>query len=355
MSSPESRRPLLPQTPPPWPLWEQLIRRDPGGRGVASFMHNGQPLGYGDLESAAVDLAASARRVAIVTGFCIVDADPPAAETDGPPGALFLARALGELGVDVVLASDAYGVPLLAAGLALWKLAPPRCDVVEMPIDVAGATAWTDAFLDAQLARGLTHVVAIERAGPSHTVESVRRREGSEISDQFAREVPPEHRDAHHNMRGVAIDRVTAPTGRIFERIAERRLNVSTIGVGDGGNELGMGKFPWTVLREAIRIGPSACTACRVAADHTVVAGVSNWGAYALAFAVAALRGKSALTAKWTAAEQRRLIEHLVAAGAVDGVRKQRTASVDGLGLNAYLDVFEALRESTLRCAAPQP
>src|SRR5262245_503732 len=45
-------------------------------------------------------------RLAVVTGFTIPGTDPPCGETDGPLGALFLARALAPLGIGVALASD---------------------------------------------------------------------------------------------------------------------------------------------------------------------------------------------------------------------------------------------------------
>src|SRR5437763_15965304 len=105
-----------------WPRVEQLIRHDPGGRGVASYLHNRQPLLAGHLQAAANDLSRSAKAVAIVTGFAIVTLEGVAAETDGPPAALFLARTLRELGIEVVLLSDAYGVPVLHAGCDCWKL-----------------------------------------------------------------------------------------------------------------------------------------------------------------------------------------------------------------------------------------
>ncbi|MEX2187029.1 MAG: glutamate cyclase domain-containing protein [Pirellulales bacterium] len=335
--------------PPPWDLWETIVRRDPGGRGVASYRHNGEPLGYGDLERAATELAERGRRVAIVTGFCIADADPPAAETDGPPGALFLARALAATGSSALLVSDAFGAPLLEAGAALWNLSPPSCEIVAMPAS-GGANgefdAWVDALFDRECPRGLTHVVAIERAGPSHTFDSVGEREGLPNAERFAAETPPKHRDAHHNMRGAIIDRYTPPAHRIFERIAERNLAIATIGIGDGGNEIGMGRFPWSLLREAIRVGPAAHTACRIATDYTIVAGVSNWGAYALALGVAAVRGRRNLAAAWTTEDQARLIACTVAAGGVDGVSKRREASVDGIALDDYLAVLDELRQS---------
>lgn len=168
---------------------------------------------------------------------------------------------------------------------------------------------------------------------------------------EFERETPPEHRDEPHNMRGKLIGQFTAPAHRIFERIVERRLPVATIGIGDGGNEIGMGRFEWSVLRSAIGIGPGAHTACRIATDHTIVAGVSNWGGYALALGLAVLRGRGDLAADWTCEQQYQLIECLVDAGAVDGVSKQRAVSVDGLTMPDYLAVLECLRDSTLRCS----
>ena len=82
---------------------------------------------------AAHDLAQRASCVAIVTGFCIVDAQPPAAETDGPPGALFLAKSLTTLGVEVVLISDKYGCDALGIGCDHYGL--PRSMIYEFPLE----------------------------------------------------------------------------------------------------------------------------------------------------------------------------------------------------------------------------
>src|SRR5205807_1527308 len=68
-----------------------------------------------------------------------------------------------------------------------------------------------------------------------------------------------------------------------------RPPGLPTIGVGDGGNEIGMGKIPWDVIRRNVPNG--GLIACRVPTDYLIVAGVSNWGAYALAAGVALLRG----------------------------------------------------------------
>ena len=49
----------------------------------------------------------------IVTGFYILAAG--AAETDGPPGAIAIGRALASIGYEVVHATDRYAEPLLSA------------------------------------------------------------------------------------------------------------------------------------------------------------------------------------------------------------------------------------------------
>ena len=59
------------------------------------------------------------------------------------------------------------------------------------------------------------------------------------------------------------------------------------IGIGDGGNELGMGK----VLDRIVKDVPHGETiACVTAADYLITAGVSNWGGYALAVALYLIR-----------------------------------------------------------------
>ena len=60
--------------------------------------------------------------VAVVTGFYIPHATPPCGETDGPLGALFLARALTPLGIRVALVTDTFCARALQVGLAACGL-----------------------------------------------------------------------------------------------------------------------------------------------------------------------------------------------------------------------------------------
>ena len=85
--------------------------------------------------------------------------------------------------------------------------------------------------------------------------------------------------------------------------------------------------------------------ACRIATDYLLLAGVSDWAAYALAAATCSLAGRVELLAPWDAATQRRLIDTLVTeTGAVDGVTKRAVATVDGLALDEYLEVLTGIR-----------
>ena len=110
-----------------------------------------------------------------------------------------------------------------------------------------------------------------------------------------------------------------------------------TIGIGDGGNEIGMGSFAWETLAQAVGGEAAGRIAARIGTDFALVAGVSNWGAYALALSVAALRGQAAEANAWHESAERQLIETLVAAGALDGLTLRAEATVDGLPLDEYL------------------
>src|SRR5438132_568693 len=102
----------------------ELIQEDIGNRGLRT--HAGENL----ITHCANDFAAACRsisdtanpRIEVVTGFFIPHAQPPAGETDGPLGALYLARALVPLGIPVVLATDGFCIPALQAGVAISGL-----------------------------------------------------------------------------------------------------------------------------------------------------------------------------------------------------------------------------------------
>ena len=94
-----------------------------------------------------------------------------------------------------------------------------------------------------------------------------------------------------------------------------------------------------------ILISVSGRVPCRIAADWNIVAGTSNWGAYALAAAVALLRGNPAAIAPFDSRQQRAVVEHMVLHGpAVDGVSRLQTPTVDNLDITTHHRVLRTIR-----------
>jgi hypothetical protein len=291
-----------------------LIQEDVGNRGLRTDAEDNLiTRTAGDFEAACRSIAEHpAPSVGIVTGFFIPHGEPPACETDGPLGAIFLARALATFRIPVLLVGDSslerpLEVGLDAAGLhgdshpvATAYIGPPPHDMEWVKSLIFSDDPWT-------------HLIALERVGPSHADGRC------------------------YSMRGRDVTEFTAPAHLLFEHAAPLSPRVSTIGIGDGGNEIGMGKIPWDVIRRNIPNG--GLTACRVPCDHLIVAGVSNWGAYGLAAGVRLLRGAPFDPELFDVERERELLRVMVEAGPlVDGVTGRPTVSVDGLDFERYAE-----------------
>jgi len=309
------------------------------------------PLCPGHLAAAADHLARFGKRIAIVTGFFIPAGDPPAAETDGPPGALLLAQTLSALGIDSFIITDSHCFDALSSA-ALCSGYPAsqliRYPDADDPHAASVATSrWRSDFFKNGAGKGLSHLIAIERVGPSHTVESLAQqsRAGAVPGERFAERVPIEHRDHCHNMRGENIDRFAGDLHRLFEEVRDALPAVKTIGIGDGANEIGMGSVAWEELERRLTGEQAARVPCRIATDWNIVAGTSNWGGYALAAGVALLRGDVSAVAPFDCRQQQTILETMVARGpAVDGVTRRREATVDGLPFLTYIQPWAAIR-----------
>ncbi|XP_070955823.1 D-glutamate cyclase, mitochondrial isoform X4 [Macaca nemestrina] len=232
---------------------ESVIGIDPGNRGI------GHLLCKDELLKASLSLS-HARSVLITTGFPTHFNHEPPEETDGPPGAVALAAFLQALEKEVAIIVDQRA----------WNLHQKIVEdaveqgVLKTPIPIltyqGGSVEAAQAFLckdgDPQTPR-FDHLVAIERAG--------RAADGN-----------------YYNARKMNIKHLVDPIDDLF--LAAKKIpGISSTGVGDGGNELGMGK-----VKEAVRrhIWHGDVIACDVEADFAVIAGVSNWGGYALACAL---------------------------------------------------------------------
>jgi hypothetical protein len=274
---------------------EALCALDLGGRGIARLVVPGAM-------AAAARSLAGARRVVLVTGF--VARPAWAAETDGPSGTVVLGRALRRLGIRVAYLADPPVAPLLEA--CLRALAEPRA-LLAVPAEPAAALRTARATVGRFAP---THLVAVERPG--------RAIDGG-----------------YYNARGASVGAINAPLDALFLR---RRAGTVTIGVGDGGNEIGMGRVRARVVRD---VPHGAKIASVVRTDHLVVAGTSNWGAWGVTAHLGLVTGRALLH---TPAEETRLTRAMVRAGAVDGLTGAARPSVDDLPLGLHRTLLETLR-----------
>lgn len=274
---------------------EALVCRDVGRKTADLIAAN-----PGGLADAARDLA-RATSVGLITGFFVPRGDVAAPETDGPVGTALLAAALAACGLAVRIATDAPCAEAVRAAVAASGGGVATDEVAVE--DRAGL----DKLLGGWQAMKLSHVIAIERCGRS--------------ADGKPR-----------NMRGVDVSAWTAPLDDLFLGGPWRKL-----AVGDGGNEIGMGRLPAGLIARTVPNG--AEIACVTSCDHLTVAGVSNWGAYGLMAALAVLRPDWAATiAKFLTAERDLAVTRAVVdkAGAVDGVTALREPTVDGFGPDVH-------------------
>jgi hypothetical protein len=322
-----------------------IIQEDIGNRGLRSDpVENLITATMGDFHAACRSIAETPNAaVAIVTGFFIAHASPPCGETDGPLGAVFVARALTPLGIGVILASDAFCIPALEAGLSAAGLGKSVPLITLPSVEPASAQYW-HYFRDH--AGDLTHLLALERVGPSHTPESIESQtpKSPAVRARFRAEVPPDHHDRCHSMRGRDITSHVSPAHHVFEEAARQSPRITTLAIGDGGNEIGMGKIPWEVIRRNIPNG--GLVACRTPVDHLIVCGISNWGAYGLAAGVRLLSSAPPDPELFNLERERELLQLMIDHGLlVDGMTGEQTLSVDGFPFDRYAQPLRQLAQ----------
>lgn len=242
----------------------------------------------------------------------------PAGETDGPPGVAALALAIhAATGAVPLLFTEIpfrenLAATALAAGLGIrepkYALETGYTTTV-LPLAHDGSAEKQAAdYLDTYKPSML---ISIEKLGPN--------------PDGIA-----------HTSTGTPTTGDRARAECLFDEGARR--GIPSLGIGDNGNELGFGLIADAVARYKPN-GARLCT--RVKTDVLFPANTSNWGAYGVEAALAALVGRPEIM--HSADIERRMIEACVATHAADGSTGRHILQVDGMPLEVSCAVVTML------------
>eukprot|EP00981_Chlorochromonas_danica_P008373 scaffold2163_cov158-Ochromonas_danica.AAC.8 len=319
---------------------EALIQQDEGKRGIKQIL-----LPPGELLSCAKFIS-HATHVVIITGFpCMIDFSPPT-ETDGPLGAIALAKTLLHLGKEVTVLTDECNEEVLlacAAGANIQHFGgrlslqsfPAKEDMDDMD--------W--GFLE-QVSEKADLLIAIERAGPNKN-GSYLTMKGKDMSEIVS--------PLDLLLTGMDVSEEDSDSGIVNP--SPNVMQMRSIGIGDGGNEVGMGKIYDRIIDSSI---PNASEiACVVPTDLLLVSSVSNWGGYALCAAAVLYDVFLNATSEevevdvvhdqlnyMLPTEEEEIIkcQRMIEAGARDGITGEKSLKVDGMPLQASLDLLQKLR-----------
>jgi len=214
--------------------------------------------------------------------------------TDGPVGTYFLAKALFDLGYYPIVITDFHCKDY-------FDQADQNFETLIVP-----KKGFSQSFMYAKIIETYDPVamISIERPGRS--------------------------KDGHYrNTNGDLIDGQNAPIDQFFLEEAEQIL---TIGIGDGGTEIGMGNYQKQLISELNFLSP-----CCISVDYCLIGTTSNWATYAL---IALISNSSLPTDDAVEA----YYEYILQLGAIDGISGKSEKSVDGHYISTSLAIINSLR-----------
>ena len=260
----------------------------------------------------------SPARVALVTGAAVPE-HMPRGENDGPFGAAVMAKALHAIGHETAVVTDPECAGPIQALLNRYEL-PTAVTTVSVE-DNGEQDAICDAF---------DLFVAIERLGGN--VNGVL-----------------------HGVTGVPRSAHRANLDHLFARA--RAAAKPTIGIGDGGNEIGFGNIHRELSRDFAAHAAADKTPCGggiftvVETDVLVVASTSNLGAYAVVAGLALLRGDPALC--HTADDEVALHHVGVGLGLTDGATGTAIPWCDGISAASNAAYVRLMHEIVEQAVLP--
>ncbi len=259
-----------------------------------------------------------AAQIGIVTGAAVPD-HMPVGENDGPFGSVVLASALERINHRVTIFTDPECMRPIQA----------LCNRVHLK---AGLVALRNADMAQQeeAARQMDILIAVERLGGN--VNGVL-----------------------YGMTGISRDPFRCNVDHLFR--THLALGRDSVGIGDGGNEIGFGAFRAALAEKLPQINQADKTPCHggvfstVPTTVTVVGSTSNLGSYGVSAALAFLRRDLALC--HTPEEEEALHYVGVGLGLADGGGGGIIAACDGIPAVANAAMVLLLRTIIERALQP--
>lgn len=264
---------------------------------------------------------------------------PAIAETDGPPGAASLARAINRAyhAIPFIFIEEnlVQGMSTIVNAAGLKVLSPSQAvetPAYHAPINSASVLPFPiDKDLAVKKAADLIKkynpkaMITIEKGGMNK-------------------------KEVIHTSRGVDSSKYMAKIDYLVQEAIKNKI--TTIGIGDGGNEIGMGCIQ-EEIRKNLPFGDKCNCPCQAGiapstkTDFLITAAISNWGAYGLAAGIALLKNDIGIF--HNSEIEKRVLQKAADAGFIDGINGYTEPGADGLPSRVHESFVEVLRELVLR------
>ncbi|MCS7386478.1 MAG: DUF4392 domain-containing protein [archaeon GB-1867-005] len=315
---------------------DRLVAVDIGGRGVIDYLYEAarkifeKPLTL----KAAEEIKEAAKpgcTAIIMTGFRMPPHDIQ--ETDGPPGAASLARALSlALEVQPVMLTEPVeqSFKILEAAASGYSL-----NVVNL-----------DRLLKEKL-KASTCILGFTMNEKEAYEEAKKLLDNLKPSVIIAIEkVGRNPKGEYHTMNGLNVTKTHSKVEFIVSEA--RKRGILTVAIGDGGNEVGMGLIA-DAVKKYVPYGAVCRCPCKGGiaaeskADVLIPSSISNWGGYGISAMLAILSGKA--IAMHGPEDEKRALNLIVKEGALDSSSYLTEPSVDGVSLASHVAVVTMLKE----------
>ncbi|SHJ56065.1 glutamate cyclase domain-containing protein [Hespellia stercorisuis] len=270
--------------------------------------------------------------VLIGTGFLVKPTFRP--ETDGPISSALLARAISLLGGIPIIVSEQNSMDVLKAACTEAELIVTNTieDAIERPHSVA-LVIMPPAKQEEETRKVIEQLLSLSPVGMVSIEHPGKADDGK-----------------YYSLLGYELKDWPGAIDDLMERVSEQ--GGCTIGIGDGGNEAGMG-YCKPELDEIVPYG--AVIGTTGSCDAPIIASISEYGAYALIAALEFVSGKKVLQSPDL---EERVLRAAIRAGSVCGCSGRPTAAIDMIDveyIRSYVNMLQCVVTSTVKFSPTRP